>query len=128
MAKVAIRARETLALVRVYEARLIGLETMFWGDEVRDGQGLSIPQAMELGDRESKWPKTSSKLCRPGLNRKYEEFFPTVLKPARTAEHAHTAALTPSGVRKSSGLSPFTVLQSSIGKWPPGESFIFWAT
>lgn len=52
MARVAIRARETLALVRTYGDRFITLETMFWADEVRAGEEISIPGEQVLDERE----------------------------------------------------------------------------
>lgn len=52
LARVAIRAKETLAVVRVYGDKYILLETMFWSDEVRSGEELRIPAEVELGARE----------------------------------------------------------------------------
>ncbi len=52
VARVAIRSKETLAIVRTYSDRFINLETMFWADEVRSGQGLSVPAGGDLSDRE----------------------------------------------------------------------------
>jgi len=42
VAKVAIRNKERLATVRVYDATMV-LETMFWPDEIRSTQALDIP-------------------------------------------------------------------------------------
>jgi len=58
LAKVAIRAKETLAIVRTYRDKFILLETMFWADEVRSGDELRIPEEAEIGDREFSMAKT----------------------------------------------------------------------
>lgn len=53
VAKVAIRAKETLAVVRAYREKYILLETMFWADEVRLGEELNVPlEAADVGERE----------------------------------------------------------------------------
>jgi len=52
LARVAIRAKETMAVVRVYQDKYILLETMFWADEVRSGEELRVPEQIELGARE----------------------------------------------------------------------------
>ncbi len=58
VAKVAIRSKETLALVRGYADRFIMMETMFWADEVREGAELAIPPVMELDEREKTMART----------------------------------------------------------------------
>lgn len=58
VARVAIRAKETLALVRVYNDRFIMMETMYWGDEVREGEGLVVPEDISLDARELAMAKT----------------------------------------------------------------------
>ncbi|HHW17965.1 MAG TPA: Ku protein [Firmicutes bacterium] len=52
VAKVAIRAKETLALVRSYRDKFIMLETMYWADEVRLGDELAVPGDIEIDERE----------------------------------------------------------------------------
>ena len=52
LARVAIRAKETLAIVRTYRDKFILLETMFWADEVRAGDELSVAAGVSLDDRE----------------------------------------------------------------------------
>ncbi|HHX10717.1 MAG TPA: Ku protein [Firmicutes bacterium] len=54
VARVALRARETLAVVRTYQDRFIMLETMYWADEVRSGQELKVPEETGLDEREMK--------------------------------------------------------------------------
>ncbi|HHT84171.1 MAG: Ku protein [Bacillota bacterium] len=54
IARVALRARETLAVVRTYRDRFIMLETMYWADEVRQGQELKVPEEAQLDEREMK--------------------------------------------------------------------------
>ena len=54
VARVALRARETLAVVRTYKDSFIMLETMYWADEVRAGQELRVPEDAELDEREMK--------------------------------------------------------------------------
>lgn len=54
LARVAIRAKETLALVRTYRDKFIMLETMYWADEVRRGDELAIPEKINLDEREKK--------------------------------------------------------------------------
>ncbi|HHY11980.1 MAG TPA: Ku protein, partial [Firmicutes bacterium] len=51
VARVALRARETLAVVRTYQDRFIMLETMYWADEVRSGQELKVPEETGLDER-----------------------------------------------------------------------------
>ncbi len=58
LARVAIRAKETLAVVRTYKDKFILLETMFWADEVRSGEELNIPAESEIGDRELAMART----------------------------------------------------------------------
>lgn len=58
LARVAIRAKETLAIVRTYKERYILLETMFWADEVRSGEELAIPAEAVVGERERVMAKT----------------------------------------------------------------------
>ena len=58
LARVAIRAKETLAIVRTYGDQYIMLETMFWADEVRSGEELRIPAEVELGAREKTMART----------------------------------------------------------------------
>ncbi len=58
LARVAIRAKETLAIVRTYRDKFIMLETMFWSDEVRSGEELRIPAEVALGDREQAMART----------------------------------------------------------------------
>ncbi len=54
IAKVALRAKETLAVVRAYGTGIIMLETMYWPDEVRAGQELKIPRELGADEREKK--------------------------------------------------------------------------
>jgi DNA end-binding protein Ku len=58
LARVAIRAKETLAVVRTYKDKFILLETMFWADEVRSGEELNIPAERDVGDRELAMART----------------------------------------------------------------------
>jgi DNA end-binding protein Ku len=58
LARVAIRAKETLAIVRTHRDRFILLETMFWADEVRAGEELRVPDQVSLGDRERAMART----------------------------------------------------------------------
>jgi DNA end-binding protein Ku len=58
LARVAIRAKETLAIVRTHRDRFILLETMFWADEVRAGEELRVPDQVSLGDREKAMART----------------------------------------------------------------------
>ena len=52
LSKVAIRAKETLAIVRTYKGKFLLLETMYWADEVRSGEELDIPDRVDVGERE----------------------------------------------------------------------------
>lgn len=53
LAKVAIRAKETLAAVRVYDDRLLVMETMFWPDEIRSYAELTgIDEHPHLHEKE----------------------------------------------------------------------------
>lgn len=54
ISRVALRAKETLAVVRTYGDRFIMLETMYWAEEVRAGQELKVPGEAELDEREMK--------------------------------------------------------------------------
>lgn len=54
MARVALRAKETLAVVRTYGTDLIMLETMYWPDEVRAGHELKVPGELGADEREKK--------------------------------------------------------------------------
>lgn len=54
MARVALRAKETLAVVRTYGTDLIMLETMYWPDEVRAGYELKVPGELGVDEREKK--------------------------------------------------------------------------
>lgn len=58
LARVAIRAKETLAIVRTYGDKYIVLETMFWADEVRSGEELRVSAETELGAREKAMART----------------------------------------------------------------------
>lgn len=58
LARVAIRAKETLAIVRTYGEKYILLETMFWADEVRSGEELRVPAEVALDDREKAMART----------------------------------------------------------------------
>ncbi|PTX59940.1 DNA end-binding protein Ku [Melghirimyces profundicolus] len=52
VAKITIRAKQSLAVVRVYQQCLV-LETIFYPDEVRDaGQVPDVPTQLELPDKE----------------------------------------------------------------------------
>lgn len=53
VAKVAIRDRESLCLVRPYKDAL-ALETLFYADEIRDTAELKIPKAEEINPQELK--------------------------------------------------------------------------
>lgn len=44
VARVALRAKETLALVRPYRQRVLMLETMYWADEIRSAENVQVPQ------------------------------------------------------------------------------------
>jgi len=57
-AKVAIRAKESLALVRSYNSKFLMLETMYWADEVRTGEELMVPGEIQLDNREMKLATT----------------------------------------------------------------------
>ena len=52
LARVSVRAKETLAVVRAYRDRFLLMETMFWADEVRSGEELRIPAEAPLDERE----------------------------------------------------------------------------
>lgn len=53
LAKVAIRSKETLAAIRVYDNRLLALETMFWPDEIRSyGELQGIGGEPDLHEKE----------------------------------------------------------------------------
>ncbi|HEY3314871.1 MAG TPA: Ku protein, partial [Bacillota bacterium] len=59
VAKVAIRTKESLAAIRVYQDRVLAMETMFWPDEIRDWaelEGLATEAAPN--DNEVKMAKT----------------------------------------------------------------------
>ncbi len=58
LARVAIRAKETLAVVRTYLEKYILLETMFWANEVRSGEELKIPEPAKLDERETAMART----------------------------------------------------------------------
>lgn len=58
LARVSIRAKETLAVVRTYGDKYIMLETMFWADEVRSGEELQVPAEFALGEREKAMART----------------------------------------------------------------------
>ncbi|HHY44182.1 MAG TPA: Ku protein [Firmicutes bacterium] len=58
LSRVAIRAKETLAIVRTYKNKFLLLETMYWADEVRTGEELNIPERAEVGERELAMAKT----------------------------------------------------------------------
>jgi DNA end-binding protein Ku len=59
LCKVAIRAKETLGLVRAFKEKFIILETMFWADEVRKGEELVIPPPdISLDKREREMART----------------------------------------------------------------------
>ena len=52
LARVAVRAKETLAVVRAYKDRFLMMETMFWADEVRSVEELRVPSEAPLDERE----------------------------------------------------------------------------
>lgn len=54
IARVALRAKETLAVVRTYGEQFIMVETMYWADEVRTGQELKVPGKAQIDEREMK--------------------------------------------------------------------------
>ncbi|NLA59688.1 MAG: Ku protein [Firmicutes bacterium] len=58
LSKVAIRTKETLAIVRTFKDRFLLLETMYWADEVRSGDELNIPEGVEVGERELAMART----------------------------------------------------------------------
>ena len=51
LAKVTLRQKEQLCTLRLYE-NTIALETMFYADEIRGTDGLDVPEAGDLGERE----------------------------------------------------------------------------
>ncbi len=51
LAKVTLRQKEQLCTLRLYE-NTISLETMFYADEIRGSEGLDIPEAGILSERE----------------------------------------------------------------------------
>ncbi len=51
--KIALRTRESLALLRVHEDMLT-LHTMYWPDEIRDRQGLAPPDSVTVRPQELK--------------------------------------------------------------------------
>jgi DNA end-binding protein Ku len=58
VARVALRAKETLAVVRGYGRGFLIMETMYWGDEVRKGEELVIPLDIPLDQREIEMAET----------------------------------------------------------------------
>lgn len=58
LARVAIRAKETLAVVRTYLDKFIVMETMFWADEVRAGDELRVPTGAAIDEREKTMART----------------------------------------------------------------------
>jgi DNA end-binding protein Ku len=58
LARVAIRAKETLAIVRTYRGKFILMETMFWADEVREGDEIRVIADVALDDREKAMART----------------------------------------------------------------------
>ncbi len=58
VARVALRAKETLAVVRTYGDNFMMLETMYWPEEVRSGQGLKISKESGVDEREKKMAVT----------------------------------------------------------------------
>lgn len=58
LARVAIRAKETLAIVRTYRGKFILMETMFWADEVRAGDEIRVPAEVALDNREKAMART----------------------------------------------------------------------
>lgn len=55
--KVAMRSRESLALIRVKDEQLL-LHTMLWPDELRDGQFAAPPEDVTVSDSEVKMAQT----------------------------------------------------------------------
>lgn len=55
--KVAMRSRESLALIRVKDDQLL-LHTMLWPDELRDGQFAAPPEDVTVSDSEVKMAQT----------------------------------------------------------------------
>jgi DNA end-binding protein Ku len=51
LAKVTLRQKEQLCTLRLYE-NTIALETMFYADEIRSVEGLDVPEAGKLSDKE----------------------------------------------------------------------------
>ncbi len=73
VARVSIRAKETLAMVRVFRDRFIMLETMYWADEVRAGEELKTASDAGLDERERTMATTLiSALSAPFEPAKYE--------------------------------------------------------
>uniref|UniRef100_UPI002F910871 non-homologous end joining protein Ku n=1 Tax=Kitasatospora sp. NBC_01519 TaxID=2903576 RepID=UPI002F910871 len=56
VARVAIRTRESLAVLRVRED-VIALQTLLWPDEIRSDAGIA-PKASSCAPRRSRWPGT----------------------------------------------------------------------
>ncbi|WP_229328514.1 Ku protein [Streptomyces sp. UNOC14_S4] len=51
--KIALRTRESLALLRVHD-ELLTLHTMYWPDEIRDSEGLAPPSSVTVRPQELK--------------------------------------------------------------------------
>ncbi len=64
VARVALRSRETLALVRPYQDKVLALETMYWADEVRSAESLEIPTGVEVAPQEKEMAKTLVKMMK----------------------------------------------------------------
>ncbi len=59
VAKVAIRTKESLAAIRVYQDRVLAMDTMFWPDEIRDWAELEgLAAEAPVNDNEMKMAKT----------------------------------------------------------------------
>ncbi|MBE3520010.1 MAG: Ku protein [Firmicutes bacterium] len=64
VARVALRSRETLALVRPYRDKVLALETMYWADEVRSAESLEIPTGVAVAQEEKEMAKSLVKMMK----------------------------------------------------------------
>jgi len=64
VARVALRSKETLSLVRPYRDKVLALETMYWADEVRSTETLEIPAGVTIAPEEKQMANALVKMMK----------------------------------------------------------------
>lgn len=96
LARIVLRTKENIALLRVYQSKLLTASTIFYPDEIRSIEGLDLPQEVEVAEKELALAKMLiDSLTTPFNPDKYHDTYRETLKTLIEKKIQHETIVIP---------------------------------